>query len=172
MRWSISQLKKFNNQVFNIDETVSLSDVTDRKDVSSLDEVRVTGEISVHPGRMDVNLNISTTVNMLDSRTSEDIQLPLQIDSLEIFDETVEEDDDVDVNVHPLDHTLDIEPVVRELIVVNIPQVYSKSDEPLGSGKDWEVIDREEFEREKNDKVDPRLEKLKALLDSDEDKEE
>lgn len=172
MRWSISQLKKFKNQSLNIDEAVILPDLTDRKDILSIDEVRVTGQISVHPFRMDVNLNISTAVNMLDSRTSENIQFPLQIDSYEIFDETVEEDDDVDENVHPLDHTLDIEPVVRELIIVNIPQVYSESDEPPKSGKNWEVIDASEFNSEEDDKVDPRLEKLKALLNSDEEKEE
>lgn len=172
MRWSISQLKKFKNQSFDINETIMVPDLTDRVDVLSLDEVSVTGKGSVHSERVDVNLNISTTVNMLDSRTSEDIQLPLQIDSFEIFDETVDEDDDLDDNIHPVIHTLDLEPVVRELINVNIPQVYSKSDEPLGSGKDWEVIDSAEFERKKNDKVDPRLEKLQALLNSDEEKEE
>lgn len=172
MRWSISQLKKFKNQSLNIDETVILPDLTDRRDILSIDEVKVTGQISVHPFRMDVNLNISTTVNMLDSRTSEDIQFPLQVDSYEIYDETVDEDTDVDENVHPLIHTLDIEPVVRELIVVNLPQVYSKSDEPPESGKNWEVIDSETYHQDQDDKVDPRLEKLKALLDSDEEKEE
>lgn len=172
MKWSVPQLRKFKDQSFNIDETVNLPDITDRKDVKSLEEVKITGELKVYADRVDAHLQILTAVNMLDSRTSEDVQLPLDIDSFEVFDVTIDEEGDAEENTHPLIHTLDLVPVVRELIIVNIPNVYTESDEDLGSGKDWTVVNSEEYNRKKEDKVDPRLEKLQTLLDSEDDSKE
>ncbi|HIV82436.1 MAG TPA: DUF177 domain-containing protein [Candidatus Salinicoccus merdavium] len=172
MKWTLAQLRKFHDEVIKFDDNLKIENLTDRKDILSVESLNVKGEIFVRSRQFNVQIYIDTIINMLDSRTSEDIQVPLQIESLEIFDETVHEDDDLDENVHPVIHTLDLEPVIRELIIVNLPTAYTTSDEPLGSGKDWEVIDEDEFAHESGEKTDPRLEKLKALLDSDEEKED
>ena len=172
MKWTLAQLRKFHDEVIKFDESLELENLTDRKDILSVESLNVKGEIFVRNRQFNAQIYIDAIINMLDSRTSEDIQVPLQIESLEIFDETVHEDDDLDVNVHPVIHTLDLEPVIRELIIVNLPNAYTTSDEPLGSGNDWEVIDEDEFAHESEEKTDPRLEKLKALLDSDEEKED
>ena len=172
MKWTLAQLRKFHDEVIKFDDNLKIENLTDRKDILSVESLKVKGEIFVRSRQFNVQINIDAIINMLDSRTSEDIQVPLQIESLEIFDETVHEDDDLDENVHPVIHTLDLEPVIRELIIVNLPNAYTKSDEPLGSGNDWEVIDEDEFAHESGEKTDPRLEKLKALLDSDEEKED
>lgn len=172
MKWTLAQLRKFHDEVIKFDESLELENLTDRKDILSVESLNVKGEIFVRSRQFNAQIYIDAIINMLDSRTSEDIQVPLQIESLEIFDETVHEDDDLDVNVHPVIHTLDLEPVIRELIIVNLPNAYTTGDEPLGSGNDWEVIDEDEFAHESEEKTDPRLEKLKALLDSDEEKED
>ncbi len=132
MRWSLTQLKKFNQESIAVNEKVQFGEITDRKDVTSIEETSVEGEIHV-------DLTIDTVVNMLDSRTSEDIEVPLHIESKEIFDEEAGEDDELAENVHPVTHTLDLEPVVRELIVVNIPFVITKSDEALTGGSGSEI---------------------------------
>lgn len=172
MKWTLTQLRKFHDEVIKFDDQLNIENLTDRKDIISVETLNVEGEIFVRSRQFNVQIYIDTIINMLDSRTSEDIQVPLQIESLEIFDETVQEDDDLDENIHPVIHTLDLEPVIRELIIVNLPNAYTTSDEPLGSGSDWEVIDEDEFFRESEKKTDPRLEKLQALLDSDEEKED
>lgn len=171
MRWSLTQLKKFNQESIAVNEKVQFGEITDRKDVTSIEETSVEGEIHVQNRQISVDLTIDTVVNMLDSRTSEDIEVPLHIESKEIFDEEAGEDDELAENVHPVTHTLDLEPVVRELIVVNIPFVITKSDEALTGGKEWSVMMEEELTQEEED-MDPRLAKLKSLLDDSENKEE
>lgn len=172
MKWTLSQLRKFSDEVIEFDGELKLEDLTDRRDIVSVESVKVNGEIFVRGDQFHVQMNIDSVITMLDSRTSEDIQVPVNVESMEIFDETVDETDDLDENVHPVIHTLDLEPVIRELIIVNLPNAYTESDELAGGGKDWTVIKEDDYLNEEVGKVDPRLEKLKALLDSDEEKED
>ena len=172
MKWTLSQLRKFSDEVIEFDGELELDDLTDRRDIVSVDSTKVNGEIFVRSDQFHVQMHIDSVITMLDSRTSEDIQVPVSVESMEIFDETVEETDDLDENVHPVIHTLDLEPVVRELIIVNLPNAYTESEALAAGGKDWMVIEEDDYLREDEEKVDPRLEKLKALLDSDEEKED
>lgn len=172
MKWTLSQLRKFNDEVVEFDGELNIHDLTDRRDIVSVESAYVKGEVHVQSNQFHVQLNIDALINMLDSRTSEEIQVPVSVESMETFDETVDDEDDLAENVHPVIHTLDLEPVIRELIIVNLPNAYTKSEELAASGKDWTVIDEDEYLHESADKVDPRLGKLKALLDSDEKKED
>ncbi|SOC37941.1 YceD family protein [Salinicoccus kekensis] len=172
MKWTLSQLRKFSDEVIEFDGELELDDLTDRRDIVSVDSTKVNGGIVVRSDQFHVQMNIDSIITMLDSRTSEEIQVPVSVESMEIFDETVEETDDLDENVHPVIHTLDLEPVIRELIIVNLPNAYTESEELAAGGKDWMVIEEDDYLREDEEKVDPRLEKLKALLDSDEEKED
>ncbi|MCD2136569.1 YceD family protein [Salinicoccus halitifaciens] len=172
MKWTLSQLRKFSDEVIEFDGELKLDDLTDRRDIVSVDSTKVNGEIFVRSDQFHVQMHIDSVITMLDSRTSEDIQVPVSVESMEIFDETVEETDDLDENVHPVIHTLDLEPVIRELIIVNLPNAYTESEALAAGGKDWMVIEEDDYLREDVEKVDPRLEKLKALLDSDEEKED
>ncbi len=172
MRWSLTQLKKFSNESIAVNEKIQFKEITDRKDVLGINETSVEGEVHVGSRRIGIDLIIDTVVNMLDSRTSENIEVPLHIESYEEFDEDAEETDELDENVHPVTHTLDLEPVVRELIVVNLPNVVTESDEVLAGGSNWSVMTEEEAEDEEEQKVDPRLSKLQSLLESDNENKE
>ncbi len=172
MKWTLSQLRKFNDEVIKFDGELNIENLTDRRDIVSVESTDVKGEIFVRSDQFIVQMNIDSVINMLDSRTSEEIQVPVSVESMEIFDETVDDEDDLDENVHPVIHTLDLEPVIRELIIVNLPNAYTKSEELTAGGKDWTVINEDDYLHENAEKVDPRLEKLKALLDSDEEKED
>ncbi|AKG73695.1 YceD family protein [Salinicoccus halodurans] len=172
MRWSLTQLKKFSNESIAVNEKIQFKEITDRKDVVSINETSVEGEMHVGSRRIGIDLTIDTVVNMLDSRTSENIEVPLHIESYEEFDEDAEETDELDENVHPVTHTLDLEPVVRELIVVNLPLVVTESDEVPAGGSTWSVMTEEELEDEEEQKVDPRLSKLQSLLESDNENKE
>lgn len=71
----------------------SSKEITDRRDVLSINEISVEGDMHVGQRRIGINLTIDTVVNMLDSRTSEDIAVPLHIESYEEFVEDAEEYD-------------------------------------------------------------------------------
>ncbi|HIW11787.1 MAG TPA: DUF177 domain-containing protein [Candidatus Salinicoccus stercoripullorum] len=172
MRWSLTQLKKFSDESIAVNEKIQFKEITDRKDVLGLSGTSVEGEMHVGASRVGIDLTIDTVVYMLDSRTSENIEVPLHIESYEEFDEEAEETDELDENVHPVTHTLDLEPVVRELIVVNLPNVVTESDEVPAGGRNWSVMTEDELADEEEQKVDPRLSKLKSLLESDKENKE
>lgn len=166
MKWSLSQLKKYMNDTLMLDENVQFEQISNRSDVVSISETSVKGEISVRATRVTFDLDIETTLTMLDSRTTEEISVPLSIQSLEVFDEMREPDDDSDDNIHFVDHTIDLKPIVRELIVINIPTQITKSDSVnLTSGKNWSVISEDELEEKSHEEtIDPRLSKLQSLF--------
>lgn len=171
MKWSLSQLGKYTNEKFTFNETVQFDTLYDRADILAIDDTVVSGEMFIGRQRVDVDLSISAVVKMIDSRSGNAVSLPLEIQSVEVFDETLEEDEGADDdNIHPLVHTLDLEPVVRELLIVNLPTVYTESDELPGSSgaSGWTVMDESEAANEKP-AVDPRLQKLEALKLNDEE---
>lgn len=172
MKWSLSQLKKYMNDTLILDEKVQFEQISNRSDVVSIDETSVKGEISVGATRVTFDLDINTTLIMLDSRTAEKIRVPLSIQSLEVFDEMREPDDDSEENIHFVSHTIDLKPIVRELVVINIPTRITKSDSVnLTGGKNWSVISHDDLEKDlTGETVDPRLSKLQSLF-SDEEKE-
>lgn len=168
MKWSLSQLGKYANKKFTFNETVQLDKLYDRADILGLDDTVVSGDMFIGHQRVDVNLHISTTVKMIDSRSGDEVSLPLEIQSVEVFDETLEEDEDVsDDHLHPVVHTLDLEPIVRELLIVNLPTVYTESDVLPGSSgaNGWTVMEEAEVSEQKK-AVDPRLQKLEELKQS------
>ena len=171
MKWSLSQIRKYANDKFTFNETVQLDTLYDRADILAIEDTKVYGDMFFGHHRVDVDLHISAVVKMIDSRSGDAVSLPLEIQSVEVFDETLEEDEETeDDNMHPLVHTLDLEPVVRELLIVNLPTVYTESDELPGSSgaSGWTVMDESEAANE-NPAVDPRLQKLEALKLNDEE---
>lgn len=166
MKWSLSQLKKYMNQTLTLDENVQFEQISNRSDVVSIGDTSVTGEMSVRATRISFDLYIDTTLIMLDSRTIEEISVPLSIQSTEIFDEMREPDDDSNDNIHFVDHTIDLTPIVRELIVINIPTKFTKSDSVnITGGKNWSVISEDDLdESSREETVDPRLSKLQSLF--------
>ena len=171
MKWSLSQIRKYASEKFTFNETVQLDTLYDRADILAIEDTKVYGDMFFGHHRVDVDLHISAVVKMIDSRSGDAVSLPLEIQSVEVFDETLEEDEETeDDNMHPLVHTLDLEPVVRELLIVNLPTVYTESDELPGSSgaSGWTVMDESEASGEKP-AVDPRLQKLEALKLSDEE---
>lgn len=168
MKWSLTQLKKFKNQSVPLNERYTLENGFDRKDVLNIGEVHVTGDILVGAKQTSFDMLIETELTMLDSRTAEEITVPLSIESVEIFDETVEEDDDLDDNIHYVDHTVNLAPVVRELIVVNIPSQVTNSDNlDQVKGSHWSLKSGDELSESEAPNVDPRLSKLQSLFNDE-----
>ena len=170
MKWSLSELRKFQNTAFTFEEHLSLEDVSNRQDVLDVSDIFTEGSIKNSGHEFYVDITIQARVKMVDSRSGEDVFYDLSVNSFETYDETLEADEKLeDPSLHPVLHELDLEPVIRELINVSIPEVYSESNElPDSSNTDnWNVNGSiEAYEKDKP--VDPRLKKLETLFKTDE----
>ena len=170
MKWSLSQLRKYTNEKFTFNETVRIDKLYDREDIVAIEDINVSASMLIGTQRINVDLLISATVKMIDSRTGNVVDYPLEVQSVEVFDENLDDEEIEDDNLHAVDHTIDLEPIVRELIIVNLPTVYTESDELPGSSSasGWTVLEEAEADSEKP-AVDPRLQKLEALKLNDEE---
>lgn len=166
MKWSLSQLKKYMNQTLELDEKVQFEEISNRRDVVSIGVTSVGGAMHVGATRVTFDLDIETSLVMLDSRTTEEITVPLSVQSTEIFDEMQDPDEESGDNIHFVDHTIDITSIVRELIVINIPTQFTQSDSVVVSGgKNWSIVSEEELEEGSGkETIDPRLSKLQSLF--------
>ena len=93
MKWSLSQLRKYANDKFTFNETVQLDTLFDRADILAVEDINIYGDMFFGHHRVDVDLHISAVVKMIDSRSGDAVSLPLEIQSVEVFDETLEEDE-------------------------------------------------------------------------------
>ena len=110
MKWSLSQLRKYTSEKFTFNETVQLDTLYNRQDILAIDDINVSGSMLVGSQRINVDLQITATVKIIDSRSGKPVQFPLDIQSVEVFDENLEEDEDIeDEHLHPVVHTLDLE---------------------------------------------------------------
>lgn len=174
MKWSIIQLQKFRDKELVLDETIDMTEIieTDRT-IRHVSPIRVTGDVYIGTNRFTFHLNIEGHLILPCSRTLVDVHFPINISTTETFvnipiDERSEYDDE-DVN-YVEGNTIDLRPLIRELIIVEIPmQVYgeNENDENAApqSGEGWEVI----TEEQQSEKIDPRLADLAKLFEKDDE---
>jgi uncharacterized protein len=92
--------------------------------------------------------------------TNEDVEVPFDLDSFEVFKFSKTKDE----NIHQVaGETLDLYPIIFQLILSEVPIKVVKDNVEYPKGKDWEVLTEAEYEEEKGKEIDPRLAKLKQL---------
>ncbi|HWO77432.1 MAG TPA: DUF177 domain-containing protein [Bacillus sp. (in: firmicutes)] len=177
MKWSINQLQKLRDKGLELNETMDLEEELKRVDsqIRGAAPVHVTGKADIGSSRITFHLKIEGALTLPCSRTLKDVHYPYHIESKETFllnsngYDSEEESDEV----HLLEgDVLNLTPVIVELIVLEIPmQVYSEEakneDDFHPSGQGWEFIS----EKQKKDKIDPRLAELSKLLQTDKDQD-
>nr|WP_263313672.1 YceD family protein [Mammaliicoccus sp. Marseille-Q6498] len=181
MKWSITQLKKYQNEPFTFDKEIDMNYLTERVDeLIDISPIKVTGDVQVRMHEIIVNLDINGVLTLPCARTLKPVELPFDTTSMEIFEldefsESNNEDDD------ELRHKLEsgminLLPIIEELVVLEKPlQVFSEGSEDISmAGEGWEVIGEDQFEstvnseqEESDKKVDPRLQKLQQLFDDE-----
>ncbi|SQC66948.1 Uncharacterized ACR, COG1399 [Listeria fleischmannii subsp. fleischmannii] len=165
MKWSLSQLKKYRDGEFEIDETIDLTEFLkeNNHDVREASPVHVTGTFEIKRDEVIAHLTITGEWTLPCARTLKDVIYPYEIKTIETF---VKNKDQVqDESWHLMDQdTVDLVPVLCELLLVEIPmQVFSEEtdeESALPKGNDWELQTEETFAREKaknEPKTDPRL---------------
>ncbi|WP_064093813.1 YceD family protein [Rossellomorea aquimaris] len=175
MKWSIIQLQKFRDKGLSIDETVNLDELKEiDPQIIEVSPIRVSGKADIGSKRVTFHLHIEGKMVLPCSRTLVEVDLPIDINTIETFLlEQTEYDQYETEEVHHIQgDVIDLKPAIKELLLLEIPmQVISneaREQDEMPSGKNWEVMTEEQayqVEEEEQKKVDPRLADLAKLLD-------
>lgn len=173
MKWAIPQLSKYRQNGMPIDEIVQLDGLMRRNsDIRRITPVHVKGFCTFGASQMNCHFQLTGTLTLPCSRTWEDVEFPFDIESDEVFSWSDEINADEYDNVHPVEgEVIDVDPVLEELILLEIPmQVFKEGAEnPAPKNKaDWSYLTEDEFlgQKEKDaQKTDPRLAALAKYFD-------
>jgi uncharacterized protein len=167
LKWTLSQLQKYRNKEFMIDEIVRVDEVKqDDPTIREVSPMHITGRGDIDSTKVTFHLKIEGYLILPCSRTLVDVKLPINVETTETFllhgsdYETVEEAYQVKGEV------VDVTPILREILLLEIPmQVFcddvNQEDAAPQSGKDWEVV----HEEDQTKKIDPRLASLAKFFD-------
>jgi uncharacterized protein len=171
MKWTISQIQKHRNKDFLIDEFVQMDSIKETDPtIRKVSPIHLTGRADISATRVTFHIRIDGHLILPCSRTLVDVKYPIDVETTETF-MLNSHDFEADEEVHQVTgDVIDLEPIIREILLVEIPmQVFC--DDSAGqegapqSGKDWEVIE----EQEKSEKLDPRLAGLAKFFEDSKD---
>ncbi|UXV43222.1 YceD family protein [Staphylococcus simulans] len=179
MKWSITQLRKYQGQPFEFDQTVNYNHLIDKLGLIDLSDIRVKGKLDVKSNEVVADIHLTGAYTMEDARTLKPVEVPIDVETTEIFDleghefSGSEEDDE---HYHlATNGMIDLRDIAEELVIIEKPiravAEDSSLEDMLQSGQGWEVIDEDELEESEqaeeisSKKVDPRLQKLQQFYD-------
>ncbi|MTD30342.1 DUF177 domain-containing protein [Planomicrobium sp. YIM 101495] len=173
MKIAVQQLQKYQKDGMPIDETVLLDSIKERSnDVRSISPVQVTGLCTIGSKNMTCQLHLSGTLILPCARTWEDVEYPIDIETVEVYDWSGMAVEGANENVHAVTgDVIDLTPLLEELIMLEIPmQVYKEGADQaeIKGGKDWSYSTDEQLKAEKEEaqkKPDPRLAELAKYFD-------
>ncbi len=169
LKWTVPELIKERNEGLMIDETLSLQDLSSRdSEVRQILPVHVTGFAKIDRTKATFYLTVTGEMVLPCSITLEDVPFPFRIQMSEafLFNSTseVDEEDQADEVHDVLDQTIDLVPYIEDAILVEKPiRVISEKAKnmPRPTGEGWDFL----TEENRKQQMDPRLAKLKELLD-------
>ena len=177
MKWSITQLRKYQDEPFVFKQTVNFDHLKDSLDLLDLSAITVEGELTVKSNEVIADMHITGVYTMSCARTLVPVEVPLDTTSQEIFDlegfDSYSDDEENDEHYHDAsDGMINLKDIAEELVIVEKPMraFANDSDQMLREGNGWEVIDEEEaveLAEEETKQIDPRLQKLQQLYDEE-----
>lgn len=185
LNWDVQDVRRYKDKPFEFKETLDLTKElqTRSDDVLSATPVEVSGQLFNDNGLVISDVKIKTTLQVPSTRSLLPVELPLDlrineaynIDELEGEDLEKLEDDNVIIPVDDENPTINVYESIIDNILLSIPsKVLTKKeqvDDVMPSGKNWEVISEEDFNKQKEEEhVNPEFAKLQNLF-KDDDKE-
>ncbi|MDP4161562.1 MAG: DUF177 domain-containing protein [Bacillota bacterium] len=167
MKWTLSQLQKYRNKEFSIDETVRVDELKETDPtIREVSPIHITGRADIASTEVTFHLKVTGYLILPCSRTLVDVNYPIDVETTETF---LLHDSGFGSNeeVHQVkDDVIDVMPVIREILLLEIPmQVFCEDVTSEGgapqSGNGWEVIQEDAG----NKKLDPRLAGLAKFFD-------
>lgn len=171
MKLFIQKLRQLQKEPYFFEEKIDISEIAQMdNDIRNIEPVHVSGSAMMDGEEITCNFQIQGTMILPCARTLIDVPYEFSIDAIEHFT-TVSYREEEEV---PLikGEVLDLTPYIKENVILEIPlRVFADKEEleanTISEGAGWTLV----TEEKETEKVDPRLEKLKYLLD-DENKEE
>jgi uncharacterized protein len=168
LKWTLSQLQKHRNKEFLINETFSMDDIkNDDPTIRNVSPINITGRADISSTKVTFHLTIEGYLVLPCSRTLVDVNFPIHVETTEtflLFGSSFESEEEL----HQVSgDVIDLYPVIREILLLEIPMQVFCDDAPgekgaPQSGKDWEVIS----ELDQQEKIDPRLADLAKFFDN------
>jgi uncharacterized protein len=167
LKWTLSQLQKYRNKDFSIDEIIRVDEIKeDDPTIRKVSPMHITGRGDIDSTKVTFHLKIEGHLILPCSRTLVDVLLPINVETTETFllkGSVYETEEEV---YQVKDDVIDLMPIIREILLLEVPmQVFCEdvdSEEAAPqSGKDWEVV----HEEDQSKKVDPRLAELAKFFD-------
>lgn len=168
-------IQKINqSEGYAFDEQVDLSELESLKnDIRKIGLVSVKGTATAQGQTITCQMTIKGTMILPCARTLVDVPYPFEVNVVELFSTNPYYTEEDESEIHPVDgEVLDLEPFIKENVLLEIPfRVFADPEQmeanALTEGEGWEIVSEEKQEG----KIDPRLEKLQALLNDDEKNE-
>ena len=164
MKWTKSQLMhETQNVAFDEFVEIDPSEFAGSSRINSAEEVHVEGNGVYDPDseRFYVNLFIEGYMYCPDAISGEEIEIPFETESEEVYSFRPTDEDGVrEVN----DDVIELMPAVIEDILLEVPlqmTILAEDEYPEGDG--WKVYSEAEYQESRKDQIDPRLAKLKQF---------
>lgn len=164
MKWSVHELFKLQAKGLTIDESIELNELVEsHPDLRKLSPIHVKGKADISSDKVTFHLHLSGVMTLPCARTLEDVEYPFQIHSKETF-LLQSQEFETDENTHHVQgEMVDLIPIIRELVLLEIPlQVFSDHAAPQ-EGKGWKIV----TEEEQKNKIDPRLAGLAKFFEKE-----
>ncbi|WP_058305615.1 YceD family protein [Gracilibacillus massiliensis] len=172
MKLYIQKLKQSQGEPVSFQEKIDISDITNMdNDIRRIEPVLVKGTARIDGDDITCDFQIQGTMILPCARTLVDVPFDFSIDTVESFTTSVYREE---AEVHLIDsEVLDLTPYIKENVLLEIPlRVFAEKEKleanTVKEGKGWTLVTEEEV----TEKVDPRLEKLKSLLDDKSNEED
>ncbi|WP_320409248.1 YceD family protein [Staphylococcus pseudintermedius] len=173
MKWSITQLRKYQGQLFKFNQTVTFNHLIQNLDLLDLSPIDIEGELIVKSNEVVATMHLTGQYKMACARTLVPVDVPLDATTTEVFDLDGLYEDEDDEHYHLVTNgMIDLREIAEEIVMLEKPMrvVADDSDQMLTGGQGWEVIDEDNLDNdpsqdESHVNVDPRLQKLQQLYD-------
>ena len=168
MKWTRDQLLRMGGNVqFDVDLEIDDAVFAEFSRIIAVEDLHVDGRgwLEDSSDRFYADLHVSGVMICPDAITNEEIEVPFDTDSQEIyvFGEAEEEEErSVD------DDVIDLLPAVIADILLEVPlQVTELADDEYPEGDGWKVYSEADYQKMQEEKIDPRLAVLKDFKEEE-----
>ena len=181
MKWSLLELKKYQETPLMFEETLDLKSQLIKRDGQIIELSPVKVLMSVDKQGYLLHYQVETTMTLPSTRSLTPVAIPFDFSVDEQFmtpeqfqrrDETIVEEEVLIIE----GQTISLDESVADNLLLAIPLQVLTEEEKQGSampsGNDWAVLSEEDFANQKEaqaQQVDPRLAKLSELFNESDD---
>lgn len=147
----------YNKRFILVDSKIDIDVKDDSLGIKRLEDLCLKGKISYNElDELELNLNLSGTMYLLDAISLEEVPYHFQTD---IEESLAENEINLEKYIDKNQNILDIREILWENIVLEVPIRVRKDNEDVTlEGEGWQL------NKEKEEEIDPRLAKLTELL--------